>query len=191
MKRRRGAEATALALTLGLGGGIAFGDVRLQPALAAGTVLCLEAEAGKLTAPVTLYKSNDCSGAAAIEVPEGANPKAEEGKPPPKLTGECTLTFKVPQDGTYSLWARAWWLDGCGNSFAVSVDGGDRATISSGNYKRWHWVRGPKLRLTAGTHTLVLHNTEDGARLDQIFLTSDPARIPVGKEKATPAALVK
>ncbi|HOJ22811.1 MAG TPA: hypothetical protein PLY56_14885, partial [Armatimonadota bacterium] len=79
MKRRRGAEATALALTLGLGGAIALGVVRLQPALAAGTVLCLEAEAGKLTAPVTLYKSNDCSGAAAIEVPEGANPKAEEG----------------------------------------------------------------------------------------------------------------
>lgn len=191
MMRARRAEATALALCLGLGGLAVMGVVRSQPAFAAGARICLEVEVGKVTDPVVVYKSKDCSGGAGIEVPEGANPKAEEGKPPPKLTGDCTITFKAPQEGTYSLWARAWWIDGCGNSYAVSVDDGDRATISSGNYKRWHWVRGPKLRLSAGKHTLVLHNTEDGARLDQIFLTTDAARVPVGKEKATPEALVK
>lgn len=158
---------------------------------AAGARICLEAESGKLTAPMSLYKSKDLSGGAAIEVVEGVNPKAKDGEEPPKLTGDCTLRFNVAVEGTYTIWARCWWTDGCGNSFAISLDDGSRATITSGNYKRWHWVRGPVVRLTAGTHTLKVHNTEDGARMDQIFLTSDSGRIPVGKEKPTPQALVK
>ena len=183
MKRRRGAKVTALALSLGLGGAAALGVVR--PALAAGVTLCLEAEAGKLTDPVTLYKSKDCSGAAGIEVPEGANPKAEEGKPPPKLTGECTLTFKVPKDGTYSLWARAWWLDGCGSSLpsrwmAATAQRSAAATM------RWHWCEAP-LQLTAGTYARAAQHGGWCAP-DQIFLTSDAA---IGGKEGNSTALVK
>ncbi|NLC58215.1 MAG: hypothetical protein GX774_15385 [Armatimonadetes bacterium] len=161
------------------------------PALAAGVRICLEAESGEFTKPMTLYKARDLSGGAAIEVPEGVNPEVKEGEEPPELSGECTIKFTVPKEGTYTLWGRCWWTDGCGNSFAISLDGGRRATLVSGNYKRWHWVRGPVVRLTAGTHELKIYNTEDGARLDQVFLTSDSGRIPVGKEKVTPAYLVK
>ncbi|MBI3945127.1 MAG: hypothetical protein HY321_04355 [Armatimonadetes bacterium] len=153
-------------------------------------IICLEAEAGKTTAPVTLYKGKECSGDAAIEVVQGANPEVKEGDATPILSGDCVLTFKVAVTGTYQAHGRAWWLDGCGNSFYLTFDRGDRMTLSSGTYRRWHWVRGPRVRLSAGTHTLKIANSEDGARLDQVFLTCDPKRSPAGKEKATAWALV-
>ncbi|MDH7570109.1 MAG: hypothetical protein QHJ73_11045 [Armatimonadota bacterium] len=161
-------------------------------------VICLEAESGKITPPVTLYQSPDCSGGSAIEVKEGVNPKVKEGEATPILSGDCVIHFKVLRAGMYQFYARAWWLDGCGNSFYITFDDGPRMTISDGQYKSWHWVRGPKVRLEAGTHTLKFANSEDGARLDQVFLTCDvdprtgeSVPVPVGKWKVTPWALVK
>lgn len=213
MARRIGVGAAALALTLGCAGlaGAAKKPVKAaakkpvkvaakpvaKPAAAKPipTNVCLEAEWGKLTSPVQLYKSAECSGGQGIEIPDKVNPTAEEGKPAPVLKGDDIIKFKVAKEGSYQLWGRAWWMDGCGNSFHMIVDGGPKNTISDGSYKRWHWVRGPKVHLTAGAHELKIANSEDGARLDQVFITpalsADKERVPVGKEKATPEAWVK
>lgn len=187
-------KGTLLLMGVGLGmAGLLASRPLAERAIAAPAPkqLCFEAEDGKITAPVTLFKATDCSGGGAIEVKEGVNPVVKEGEPMPKLSGDVVLTLNVAQAGTYQLYARCWWMDGCGNSFYLTFDGNDRMTLSDGDYKRWHWVRGPRVHLTAGKHTLKIANAEDGARMDQIFLTSDFRRIPVGKEKVTPGALIK
>lgn len=205
MVTRKGTGAAALALCLGLGGMVVLSSAqsaaaakgkpkpaaKSQPKAAAALApaangrICVEAESGKITSQVVLFKDPECSGGAGIEVPENVNHDPKTGEVFPKVSGESVISLNVGQEGTYQLWARCWWADGCGNSFLVSVDGGERTTVSGGNYKRWYWVRGPRIRLSAGKHTLAVHNSEDGARMDQLFLTSDFGRIPVGKMKPT------
>lgn len=179
------------AWTLGCGSLLAGALLFAKPATAANAQICLEAEWGKTSAPVRIYKNGACAGGAAIEIPEGVNPKVKDGEPKPKLSGESVITFKAPVDGAYRIYGRAWWDDGCGNSFALIIDDGRSFGISSGTYKRWTWVHGPIVRLSAGKHTLRIANSEDGVRLDQLFLTTDFGRIPVGKERATKQALIK
>ncbi len=75
----------------------------------------------------------------------------------------------------------------------IIIDGSDPIEMSTGNYKRWHWVPvGPLFKLSAGVHTLKIANSEDGAKLDAVFLTSNIGRVPVGRiEQLTPQALVR
>ena len=89
------------------------------------------------------------------------------------------------------LWCRVWWNGECSNSFTVKID--DQPPFLFGEdatYKTWHWVRYPVSRtakpidLTAGDHSLVLLNREDGVRIDQILLSSDKRFVPVDIEKA-------
>ena len=190
--RALGVAAAALSLTAGL---CASGRlVPGTPAAAAGAAkICLEAEAGQVTEPMLLLKGDkECSGTGGIEVPEGVNPKYEEGKPAPKLTGDSTITFKVAQAGNYTLWGRAWWMDGCGNSFLLSIDGGTPFKIGGPPYKRWIWVKaGQKVQLSPGKHVLKILNSEDGAKLDQLYFTTDPIDFPAGKKTGTPGAIIK
>lgn len=120
---------------------------------------------------------------AFVTVPQGV------GKPP-KVSGEITYSFFVPEDDTYYLWARVWWIDGCGNSLTIQIDDTPPFTFGQdGTYKRWHWfqaLRGlPQLNLQAGLHTLTISAREDGVAIDQIMLTRQKRRVPMGKEEVT------
>jgi len=59
-----------------------------------------------------------------------------------------------------------------------------------GTYGKWHWVKGMKVTLAAGTHELKVLNREDGAKLDQILLSRNEQYVPVGVEEATPDAIL-
>ena len=62
------------------------------------------------------------------------------------------LTISKP--GTYKLWVRAWWEDGCGNSIAASVGQSAPALVGNdGTYRVWHWVSGPTFNLQSGKQT--------------------------------------
>lgn len=122
----------------------------------------------------------DAAEDAYLEIPQGA------GKPP-EVTGHAVFKFSVDKSDRYYLWVRAWWLDGCGNSVGVSLDGRKEFTLGQdGTYKKWHWVtvkgRLGQLELNKGEHTLKLTNREDGIAIDQILLTRNKRYVPVGRE---------
>jgi len=66
----------------------------------------------------------------------------------------------------------------------VSVDGGPEAIWHFGSRGSWQWERvtsnyaSKKWNLSAGVHTIRFRTREDGARLDLVELSSDPAYVP-------------
>jgi hypothetical protein len=178
------------------------GDERaLLPALG-GFAVVLEAESGAVkpsmvkedVKPTGASSIHKASGGKCVAVPKGANAACKARKEDP--VGSVTLTFEVPEDGTYYIYPRVRWQDGCSNSFAMTVDGGKPIDITSGNYDKdgpndpWHWIKlkpiepGEKgyrpFKLKKGKHTLVFHNREDDTRLDQVYITDDPEQKVAG-----------
>ena len=99
--------------------------------------------------------------------------------------GLASYTFTVPA-GTYVIWGRVLAPSGMDDSFWVSVDGGPFTLWSTRISSVWVWdqinhsgVADPRLfSLAAGTHTLVVKQREDGARLDRLLITSDRGLVP-------------
>jgi len=151
-------------------------------ALAANERVCFDAEEAVTIRP-TLKKvvagaKKDYSGKGYIEIPWDRNES--------KGTGDATFKVNVKTAGTYYLWARTFWLNGCGNSIGVSVNGSERILGEDGTYERWHWVSSPtRVSLKAGQNVIVLKNRETGVRVDQFFLCQDGEYTPTGVRKIT------
>ena len=120
--------------------------------------------------------------------PRRPRPETESG---PTDDGNARYRINVPTAGTYTLWARTWWYDSCGNSFFIVVDDRPATYIEDATYQRWHWVRGPRINLSAGQHTIRIQNREDGARLDQFMLINNTRYVPTRVESRTPQFIVK
>jgi hypothetical protein len=103
----------------------------------------------------------------------------------PSDNGACTYKINISQNGTYTIWLRANWYDSCGNSFFVIIDNKPAVYIESSTYLVWHWVKGPSLSLSAGSHTIKIQNREDGAKLDQFLLINNSRYVPTRIERAT------
>jgi hypothetical protein len=87
----------------------------------------------------------------------------------------------VKEAGTYRTWLRSWWLDGCGNSCALSLNGGMPELVGNDStYRIWHWVEGPSFNLDAGEQTLRILPLERGIRIDQIALITEKDYVPYG-----------
>jgi len=68
--------------------------------------------------------------------------------------------------GTYELYARVYWTDGCSNSLRFSV-GNVEISLTSDIYNKWHLLHSPrKIRITDPPQTLSIHNLENGVRID-------------------------
>lgn len=160
-------------------------------AMAANAKICWEAEKPAarvapltLVPPVPKVDPNDAlrsgfSGKGYLEIPWDKN--VTKGK------GQATYKVKVATPGTYYLWARTFWANGCGNSIAVAVNGGPANILGEdGTYNKWHWVGGAvRVKLNAGVNTVVLKNRETGVNVDQFFLCQDGQYTPVGTRTAT------
>lgn len=152
------------------------------PALADNVKICFEAEKpatvqNPLT-KVTKGANKQYSGAGYLEIPWDGNKSKGEG--------QATYKFTVKKAGIYSLWARTYWAQGCGNSILVSVNGDSPAILGEdGTYGQWHWVHGPRVALKAGVNTLVLKNRETGVKVDQFFLCTDNGYEPTNIRKVT------
>ncbi|MGW4468598.1 hypothetical protein ACWENQ_02880 [Nonomuraea sp. NPDC004354] len=118
------------------------------------------------------------SAAPALPRVEAAPPSRPVAGAP--ATGHATLTFTVPEQGAYRLHARVIAATDGDDSFWVRSDGGawtQRNGIPLGT--SWHWAEVPvAYTLSPGTHTIAFAYREDGARLDRVALTSDPAFTP-------------
>ena len=150
----------------------------------ADTTICFEAEdTSEIKAPVKIIEEKDkvavtkVSKGKMIQVVEGAGSGS-------KIGGLAKYKIKLPEDGTYYLWARCWWDNSCGNSFNVKL--GNKPVFTLGNdgtYTSWHWVKAKvKLKLKKGDYVLELGNREDGIKVDQLLITNDRKLIPVDIE---------
>ena len=152
-------------------------------AWAANAKVCFEAEnASSVSSPikkVTPGSSNKYSGRGYLDIPWDKNKT--------KGVGSATVKVNVKTAGTYYLWARTYWANGCGNSIGVSVNSGESSTLGEdGTYDKWHWVGGTtRVTLKSGSNTFVIKNRETGVRVDQIFLCQDGEYTPTGKRPVT------
>lgn len=147
---------------------------------AANAKICFEAEKyATKSGPFKTVAAKGVSGTGYMEIPWDRN--VTKGK------GSATYRFTVAKPGIYSVWARAFWANGCGNSVGVSVNNGPTAILGEdGTYEEWHWIGGrARVKLNAGVNTLVLKNTETGPRVDQFFLCQDAGYTPVNIRKTT------
>ena len=143
-----------------------------------------------ITPSMTQGSSGDASNGAYVQVPLQRPHGYEEGAPTD--TGKAVYKIKIPVAGSYRVWARCHWYDGCGNSFFLKIDDKPAVVLGQdGTYQRWHWVKGPTLHLGTGQHTIVLQNREDGSKLDEALLTTDLRYVPVRIEKETAAYVVR
>lgn len=150
--------------------------VPVSAALAANAKVCFEAETPKsIETPLKKVtgQGKSVSGGGFLEIPWDQNKT--------KGIGSASYTFNVKTAGVYTVWARTFWANGCGNSVEVSVNGGDSKILGEdGTYDTWHWVGGrARVTLKAGANTLKLHNRETGVRVDQFFFCQDADYIPV------------
>ena len=163
--------------SLFLGAAIALST---SAALAANAKVCFEAEkTTTIESPLKKGKDARASGGGSIEIPWDENKTAGIGK--------ATYKFNVKTAGTYYLWARTFWANGCGNSIKVNVNGsGDKILGEDGTYDAWHWVGGrARVALKAGQNTLTLKNKETGVQVDQFFFCQDSEYTPAGPRKVT------
>ncbi len=138
--------------------------------------LVIEAEsASGLGREIVRFADRAASGNAAVMVKDNSKKTLRRANP-------VILPFAVDKPGKYRLWLRAWWRDGCGNSFAAAMDGGKPMLVGNdGTYRVWHWVEGPVLDLKNGRHELGIMPRESGARLDQVLLADNTRFHPLGK----------
>ena len=135
--------------------------------------------------------SGKVSGKRVLSVPHYT-----PGEHPPK--DEVIYKVKVPQDGIYYLWARTYWVNGCGNSFFMQIEGydsGDWIIGGDGTYNSMHWVclndggnnsGNPRpLQLKKGTVTFTVGAKESATKIDQFLLTTDRKLTPANIYKPT------
>ena len=100
-----------------------------------------------------------------------------------EAVADASTSFEVPAEGDYTLyartrnWTRCWSDAPTPGTFNVIVDGTNEGTLFGTEKSEWHWQRGGKLHLTAGTHRLALHDLHGfDARCDALLLTTADAR---------------
>jgi len=155
----------------------------------------LEAE-NALKIEGSLMRVMDCaeaSGGKCIEIPDKAG-KPEEGK-----YARAVYKFTIAKPGYYTFWSRRWWLDQCGDTFAVRFDQEGRprdlekelifGADDSSKPPRWGWSpvyengKPRQFFFSPGDHVMEILNREDGPRLDLILLTNDRDYVPSDSEE--------
>ena len=139
-------------------------------------------EAGSIELPMVLEHHPDASGGRCLSVPGGAGKPGYGAGAGKEVFGKAVYSVDIPSSGDYVFHGRAFWMNGCGNSFKLVIDQSRAQAFSDQLYDKWHWVRGPTFELSAGTHHITILNREDGVKLDQFLLTTDTGYRPVGPE---------
>ncbi len=144
----------------------------------------LEAEQGELTSPMVSLNDTTASGGKCIWVADGKGNLTD----PLKAGGQAVYTFDVPVAGNYRVWARVMANTTADNSFFVAMDYDPYVTwntaLAGKNTWAWDVVKdrnrsdASTFPLSAGTHTLVIKQMEDGTKIDAIVVTTQPAWIP-------------
>ena len=95
--------------------------------------------------------------------------------------GSAKYSFEVSKAGYYIIWGRVLTANNKDDSFFVSVDGGSESLWETTISTKWVWDkvshRGGAdpvtYNLSAGKHTLLIKQREDGSKLDEFIITDD------------------
>ncbi len=139
--------------------------------------IVLEAESGKIVAPIQVYENKDASGGKYVMTPEPPGENLATG-------GQVEFTLNIKDAGKYNLWLRVEFDDSCDNSLFAKVGDGDAVEVTDNTFEKWQWIKVGRLPfdLKSGAAPLVVGSRENGSRLDEILLTQDLAYVPVGME---------
>lgn len=154
---------------------------RITVSYAGDARIVFEAESGAIKAPMVVFESGECSRGKYVLAPEGPEHKEIS------LGGDVTHAFEVKDPGEYTLWLRVNFNGACGNSLGILLDGAELGAVEDAVFEKWHWtpLRGQRLNLASGAHTLGVVNREDGTAYDQVLLTRDADLRPMGIETPT------
>ena len=87
-----------------------------------------------------------------------------------KGIGYVDYELDIPESGTYKIYARVYFLDGCSNSFDVQINNKSHI-LTDEQFKLWHVLSGLKtVSLEKGKVSIRLNNTEDGISIDYLEL---------------------
>ena len=87
-----------------------------------------------------------------------------------KGTGHVEYETEIKESGTYKIYARVHFIDGCSNSIEFLVNG-SRHVLTDEQFKRWHSISGLKsMQLEKGKLKIRMNNTEDGVSIDYFEL---------------------
>jgi hypothetical protein len=107
------------------------------------------------------------------------NAQYEKGHPAADHPGFLAWRVRVPATDEYALWVRAFWVDDCGDSVGVSIDGSPPRPLGGSTHGRWTWnllrtgEGAARVRLEADPetpHEIRLLNREDDLYIDQVLL---------------------
>jgi hypothetical protein len=136
-------------------------------------------EGESLTALSGAFSLGPAAGAAGEEALVVAPGLAKAGK----LKGQAELVLPVVEATHLHVWLRVKWTGTCSNSVIVKAPGLPAKIVGeSATYETWHWVQGPSFDAAVGDAKVLLQVREDGIFVDQILVTSDSRRVPVGIE---------
>ena len=147
-----------------------------------------EAENGAVRHPFKIDEDPGAFGGKFVWMPGAPGGRGGHG------SGLASWQLDVQQAGTYKLWGRIWTPTPDDDSFFVSANAGafTPAKKSRGPVVlektewhtgvtggQWKWRPFPaEIALPAGPVVLSLHVREDGAKIDQLFLSADPSQEP-------------
>ena len=117
------------------------------------------------------------SSGAYMTIPQGSGRDYDGDESP---MGRLHFNLNVAAAGSYHVWLRVFGPDTGSDSFYVRMDGGVNEALHFGAQNGWLWKRVDGSFALAGEHTLTLSLREDGARVDKLLITDDPAFTPSG-----------
>jgi len=127
--------------------------------------------------------------------PSGGKYLTIPAQPDEESPAKAVYKVRVETAGTYRLWGRKYWRDGCGNSFNVSINGSKAIMLGGdGTYNVWDWcplAETPSLKAGVNTIEVFQNKKERGVNLDQLVLSRVLRWKPERPETPTPNVIVK
>ena len=98
---------------------------------------------------------------------------------------DAETSIEIPEAGEYHIWARtrdwtAVWKRGTpAGRFTIRISGYELPQVLGTNGEKWAWQKAGSLRLSAGEHTVALHDlTGFNGRCDALYFSTDPMDVP-------------
>ncbi len=167
----------------GLGAFLAMYESSLRQPPPGSVRIHVQAEAGKVTAPLHMVAFPNQAGVTLVAAPAGTNSLASVA-----AAGRDLIHIQLAKAGKYRLWGRFLAPSLARNSLWVRVDAGSWQLWDArphGETLFWEplrtgigYARLVVLALAAGPHTIELANREGGTGIDRVLLTSAPTYVP-------------
>ena len=100
--------------------------------------------------------------------------------------GRATYSFQIPATGSYSFKFLVRTPNANDDSWHIQIDGGTPVVwndVGINNPVGWRWVTWSTVALTAGTHSLTVHQREDGAAMAAIKVSDVAATGELGEDE--------